>query len=61
MELKFKAKVYRIGTSFALTVPKAYIDNGQLDRGQTYQVLVNTEPVEPNGNGSGKAEPKKVP
>ena len=38
--MQFKAKIWRTGGSYVLTVPMAYVENGQLLAGKEYAVSV---------------------
>ena len=56
--LKFKAKVYRIGTSWAITVPKLYVENGLIEAGEKYVFRVGKKAaVEKNLKGDESQTP----
>lgn len=43
--MRFKAKARETGGSFVLTIPKPYVDNGQIELGKEYLVeLSSPEP-----------------
>lgn len=42
--MKFRGRIIRISnTSSGIVIPKAYIDNGQLNLGQIYEIEVKKE------------------
>ena len=34
--VKFKAKIWKAGDGYVITIPKLYIDNNLLENGETY-------------------------
>ncbi len=39
--MRFKGTIWETGNSYVITVPKAYVENGQLQLGKEYGVEVN--------------------
>lgn len=51
MLVKYKAKVWKTGSSYVLTVPKAFIDSNILNDGEEYEIsLENTDSLEGDKN-----------
>ena len=47
--IQFKATVRDIGTSYVITIPKPYVENGPLQDDTLYNIKINIEPTKPNG------------
>lgn len=40
MEITFKGKIWKAGESFVITIPKAYLDNGQLQISEESDITI---------------------
>jgi antitoxin component of MazEF toxin-antitoxin module len=54
--MKFTAKIYKLGTSHVITIPRLFIKEGMLNFHEEVEITINKKEVELNATNTQKAQ-----